>query len=101
MPISWAMKVTELFAWIMARADDTTMKNNTSRRMLSSWFLSPRCFPLRALTTAGSMISSVRVEPEVSTNEDRVDMEADSTRMMTTPIMRSGSEASMDGTMLS
>ena len=47
------------------------------------------------------MISSVKVEPEVSTSEERVDMEAESTRMMTTPIIKSGRDASMDGTMLS
>ena len=100
-PMSWAMKVTELLAWMMASTEEMMMKKSTSRRMQSSCLRSSRCLSLRALANAGSMISSVKVDPEVSTSEDRVDMEAESTRMMTTPIIRSGREASMEGTMLS
>ena len=43
--------------------------------------------------------SSVMVEDEVSTREDRVDMEAESTRMMTMAISTSGRLDSMAGTM--
>ena len=50
---------------------------------------------------AGSMMSSVSVDPEVSTSEDKVDMDADRTRIITTPIIRSGRVSSIDGTMLS
>ena len=56
-------------------------------------------FPPR--DTAGEMMSSVSVEPDVSTSDESVDIEAESTRMMTTPIITSGSEASMEGMMLS
>ena len=69
--------------------------------MESSCLRSPRCLPLRALATTGSMISSVSVDPEVSTRDESVDIDAESTRMMTTPIIRSGSDASIEGTMLS
>ena len=99
--MSCAMKVTELLAWMMAITEDTMMKNSTSRRMQSSLFRSCICVPLRALAMAGSMMSSVSVDPEVSTSEDKVDMDAERTRMMTTPIIRSGRVASMEGTMLS
>ena len=46
--------------------------------------------------------SSVKVEDEVMTSEESVDMEADKTRIITTPISRSGRlPASISGTMLS
>ena len=45
--------------------------------------------------------SSVSVELEVSTREDRVDMEADSTRTITMPIRMSDREESIKGMMLS
>ena len=45
--------------------------------------------------------SRVRVELEVSTREERVDMDADSTSMTTIPISRSGSPDSMPGMMVS
>ena len=47
------------------------------------------------------MRSKVRVEAEVSTREDSVDMEADSTRITTMAITISGSPSSMVGMMLS
>ena len=93
------MNVTELFACTIASTLDTMMKNNTSRRMLSSCVDSFIVLPPRA--TAGEMMSSVSVEPDVSTSDDNVDMDAESTRMMTTPIITSGSEASMEGMILS
>ena len=47
------------------------------------------------------MKSSVSVEAEVSTSEESVDMEAESTKMITMPIRISGSVDSMEGTIAS
>ena len=47
------------------------------------------------------MKSSVKVELEVSTREERVDMEAESTRMTTTAMRKVGRPESMVGMMAS
>ena len=91
--MSWAMKVTLDLYWM--RASTTEMRTNTTMRQrmmstcrFSSIFLIT--WPLRR--------SRVRVELEVSTREERVDMEAESTRMTTRAISRSGRPESMVGT---
>ena len=58
-------------------------------------------FSLIFLKTLPLRRSRVMVELEVSTREDRVDMDAESTRTTTTPMRISGSLESMKGMMLS
>ena len=82
------MNVTELLAWTIARTDDTAIKNTTSRRIESNCDFSLMLLSLLAI--AGLIISSVRVDPDVRTNDERVDIDAESTRIITTPIIRSG-----------
>ena len=91
-PISCAMKVTLDLYWMMAST--TEMAMNTTIRP----FIQRTCFfSSISLTTVPLRKSSVRVELEASTREDRVDMEADSTRMTTTAIKRAGRPDSMVG----
>ena len=45
--------------------------------------------------------SSVKVDADVSTNDDRVDIEADKTSTITIPMSKSGNVESIDGTMAS
>ena len=49
----------------------------------------------------GVITSSVNVELDVSTRDESVDMDAESTRTMTTAMMMAGSVASIEGTMVS
>ena len=65
---------------------DTTMKNTISTCMVTTCFFSLMSFITRSLSR-----SSVMVELDVSTREDRVDMDADSTSTTTIPIRISGS----------
>ena len=74
----------------IAMTVDTTMKNTTKMRTVRSFFLS-----LISLREAGAITSRVRVEAEVSTRLDRVDMEADSTSTITTAISAAGREDSI------
>ena len=70
------------------------MKNTISTRM------SKRSrFSFKFLRTLAFKKSSVSVEREVNTKEDSVDMEAERTRTITTPIKISGREESMKGMM--
>ena len=80
----------------MAMTAEMTMKTAMKIRMTVIFCASLILFP-----RSGSMKSSVSVEPEVSTSEDRVDIDADSTRIRTTPIRISGRPESMVGMMLS
>ena len=71
--------------------------NTTMRiRMIRSCFFSSIFLMTRPLSR-----SSVMVEEEVSTREDRVDIEAESTRMMTTAIRKGDRLFSMVGMTLS
>ena len=70
------------------------MKKATRARMTTSWV-----FSVISFTTVSLRKSRVRVELEVRTSEESVDMEADSTRTMTIPIRRSGRVESIWGTM--
>ena len=58
-------------------------------------------FSLIFFITVSFRKSSVRVELDVRTREDRVDMDADSTRITTMPTRMSGSPDSIKGMMLS
>ena len=75
-----------------ASTTETTMKNTISTRITRSCTLS-----LISFTRFPLIKSSVRVELEVSTSEDRVDIDADSTSIITIPINRSGRVDSIDG----
>ncbi len=90
--MSWAMKV----GGFRARSTDTRIKTAIRTRMMPSCFLSS----ISGMTVSLRR-SRVSVELEVSTREDRVDMEAESTRTMTIPIRRSGRVESIWGMMLS
>ena len=88
--MSWAIKSGG------SRASTTLITMNTRIRpcIRINWVLSFIFlirFPL--------MKSRARVELEVSTREDSVDMEAESTSMTTIPINRSGRPESMAGIM--
>ena len=93
-PMSWAMKVT--LEWYCTRAMTTEMAMNTTirQRMMNTWR-----FSLMSLMMLSFKKSRVRVELEASTREDRVDIEADSTRITTTAMSRSGRPESMVGMM--
>ena len=62
--------------------------------MMNTWR-----FSLMSLMMLSFKKSRVRVELEASTREDRVDIEADSTRITTTAMSRSGRPESMVGMM--
>ena len=68
------------------------MKNATSIRITRICFFSSIFFTILPL-----MRSSVRVELEVRTRLERVDIEADSTSTMTMPISTSGRVLSIEG----
>ena len=76
-----------------ARMNERTIKQATRTRMTTSCFLSSISFMQVFFRT-----SRVRVELEVSTSEESVDMEAERTSTITTPIRMSGSVESMTGT---
>ena len=85
------MRTLDLY-WISAMMTEIRMKSTISQRMIRSCF-----FSSSFLKTCPRIRSSVMVELEVRTSEDRVDMEAESTRMTTTPIRMSGSPESIVG----
>ena len=91
-PMSWAMKVTLDLYWMMASTTEMAMNTTMRHRITRTCF-----FWLMPFTRWSRIRSRVRVELEVSTREDRVDMEADSTRITTTAISRSGRPDSMVG----
>ena len=80
--------------WISASTEDIAIKTTTSRRIQSTCFLS-----LIFWKKISFKKSMVRVELEAITREDKVDMEADSTRITTREISRGESPESMAGMM--
>ena len=72
------------------------MNTTISARMISSCF-----FSSMSLITRPFSRSSVTVEEDVSTREDSVDMEAESTRMITTAIRNGDRDCSIVGMTLS
>ncbi len=94
--MSWAMKVTELWYWIRARTEDMAMKTTTSPRIQRTCF-----FWLIFRKKSSFRKSMVRVELEAMTKEDKVDMEADSTRITTRAMSMGDRPDSMAGIMAS
>ena len=93
--MSWAMKVTLDLYWMMASTTEMAMKTTIRPRMMRIWR-----FSSISLMKWSFRKSRVRVELEASTREDRVDMEAESTRMTTTAmssIGQSGEHGGDDG----
>ena len=96
MPISWAMKLTVVLYCMMAMTTEISMNTTISIRMMKTCFFSSMSlmmFPFRK--------SSVSVELEASTSEDSVDIDADRTRITTTPISSGDRVSSILGTMAS
>ena len=79
--MSWAMKVTLDLYWMMASTTEMAMNTTISPRMMETCFFSSISRTILSLRK-----SSVRVELEASTSEDRVDMEAESTSTTTTAV---------------
>ena len=88
------MKVTLDLYWMMASTTEMAMKTTIRPRMMRIWR-----FSSISLMKWSFRKSRVRVELEASTREDRVDMEAESTRMTTTAMSTSDSPESMVGMM--
>ena len=82
-----------LLYWKTAIAADTAMKNTIKTLIMSIFFLSVISF----FTICPLMRSSVRVELEVRTRDESVDMDAERTRITTIPIRISGSPESIVG----
>ena len=96
-PIICAMKVMPGFASLMmAMAAETAMKKTIKPCIIPTTVFSSGSFFILGMIT-----SRVSVELEVSTSEDRVDMEAESTSTITIAMMTSGSVDSMVGMMVS
>ena len=83
-------------ACLMAMRAETAMNRTMNPRRISSCPFSSRGF-----FRFGAMRSRVMVEAEVRTRLDRVDMDADSTRTITTPMITAGRLESIRGTMAS
>ena len=82
----------------MAMAADTATKKTMNSRITSTL----RCSLILAFfSTAGLTTSSVKVEEEVSTREERVDIEAASTSTMISATTMGAKSCSMVGTTLS
>ena len=91
-PISWAINV----GGSKARITETAIKNTIRIRISKSCFFSLKFFAIFPLIK-----SSVNVELDVSTREDSVDIDAESTRITTIPISTSGRVESIAGIMAS
>lgn len=76
----------------MAIITEMAMKITISIRMQISC-----CFSFMSFTMLSLITSMVRVELEAMTREDKVDMEADSTKITTSPIKRGDKFSSMAG----
>ena len=81
MPISCAIKVTELWYWISAIIAEIAIKTTIKIRMETTCF-----FSFIFLIILSFSRSIVKVEEEAITSEDKVDMEADKTRITTSAI---------------
>ena len=99
-PIIWAIN-TESFqmeSFRMAMTAETAMKNTMNTRITSTLRFS---LIFAFFSTAGFTTSSVRVEEEVSTKEERVDIDAASTSTMISATTTGARSCSMVGTTLS
>ena len=94
MPISCAMKVTLELYWISAKITEIRINTTISKRIMSSCF-----FSLSFFTIVPFMKSSVKVELDAKTKEDKVDIDADSTSTTTTAISNGDRSDSMAGIM--
>ena len=83
----------------MAMKAEIAMKNRTRILIVMSCDFCE--VSLLAFFLTGTIISRVSVDDYVSTREERVDMEAESTSTMTIATMIVGSPSSIDGMMLS
>ena len=81
------------------RSTDTAMKKTRRRRIVTSCVFSLFFLSSFALGLICSMRSSVTVELDVRTREDRVDIEAERTRTITTPTRIVGRLSSIVGMM--
>ena len=88
-PISWAMKV----GGFRAITTEITIKKTIKTRIIRRVF-----FSSSFLQTVSFNTSRVRVELEVKTSEERVDIDAERTKTTTIPIKISGRVASICGT---
>ena len=75
---------------------ETRIKNTMNSLMMKTCFFSVMSFFIEGLIT-----SSVKVELEVSTSDESVDIEAASTSTITTAMMTEGSVESIVGTIVS
>ena len=91
-PISCAINCAMDFGGNNASTTEQTIKNTSNIRIQRSCFLS-----LIFLIKLSFKKSSVNVELEVSTREDKVDIEADNTSTITTPTKISGRVESISG----
>ena len=80
----------------MAITADTKIKNTINTLITNTCFFSDISF-----LDAGLITSSVNVELDVSTSDERVDIDADNTSTMTTAMTSAGSVDNMVGTMVS
>ena len=85
MAMSCAMNGSEPCTWMMPMNADNAMNTTSSTRIQAICF-----FSLMSFTMLPLIKSSVSVEDEVSTREDNVDIEADSTMTTSTPSRMSG-----------
>ena len=91
------MKVTEgCESLITAITADTAMKNTINNLMINTC-----CFSFKPFLNAGLITSSVKVELDVKTSDESVDIEAERTNTITIAITMSGKVASIAGTIVS
>ena len=95
-PINCAIKVTLLLYCKIAITTEIAIKIMMKKRMQNSCF-----FSFISFMTVVFKKSKVKVELEAKTKLDKVDIEADKTKTMTTAIKISGRSWSMAGMMLS
>ena len=96
-PIICAINVTSGCASLkIAITADTKIKNTINTLITNTCFFSDISF-----LDAGLITSSVNVELDVSTSDERVDIDADNTSTMTTAMTSAGSVDNMVGTMVS
>ena len=88
------MKVTLRWYWTIASTTEIAMNTTISSRITSTCRRSSM-----SLTRLSLIKSSVSVELDASTSDDSVDIDADSTRITTTPISAGERFSSIVGTM--
>ena len=92
--MSWAMNTTEEWYWNSAMSAEMAMNTTSRPRIQTSCFFSDMFLMMLPL-----MKSMVRVDDDVSTSDESVDMEADRTSTMTRPMSTSGKVDSIVGMM--